>query len=216
MKVAIFGVGILAELIYRDIIKNTNDTVVCFVSDEQKNNIFLGLPHVNLNYFIKNYSNENINLFVAIGPSNMNDNRLNVYNKLKKYGVNFYNYKSPFALYDGIMNDNVYIGNFSSIHESVTIGPGTLILEQVNISHDTEIKDFVYISPNSSVGSYVTIENNSILGMGSIVKPKIRIAKKSLIGAGSYISRDTKENGVYSPVKVKFYGQISNKIDISQ
>lgn len=216
MKIAIFGVGVVAEIIYKDIIKNTNDSVVCFVSDEPNSNIFLGLPHINLDEFFKNYSSKNINFFVAIGPSNMNENRRNVYIKLKNYGVNFYNYKSPFALYDGIMNDNVYIGNFSSIHESVTIAPGTLIWEQVNISHDTEIKDFVYISPNSSVGSYVSIESNSILGMGSIVKPKINIAKKSLIGAGSYISSDTKENGVYSPVKVKFYGQISDKIDISQ
>jgi UDP-3-O-[3-hydroxymyristoyl] glucosamine N-acyltransferase len=146
----------------------------------------------------------------------MNDNRQSVYKRLKNKGAKFYNYKSPFAIYDGVMNDNVYIGNFSSIHESVKIGTGTFIWEHVNISHDTEIKDFVYISPSVSVGSYVRVEKKSILGMGSIIKPKIVVAEKSLIGAGTYISNDTVENGVYSPANSKFYGQISNKINISK
>jgi acetyltransferase-like isoleucine patch superfamily enzyme len=216
MNVIIFGVGILAELIYKDIIKNTNDNVICFVSDEPNKISFLELPHYSLNQFYTRFNFESVFVFIAIGPSKMNENRKLVYENLKNKGVKFYNYKSPFAIYDGTMNDNVYIGNFSSIHESVIIGAGTFIWEHVNISHDTEIKDFTYISPSVSVGSYVSVGNNSLLGMGSIIKPKIVIADKTLIGAGTYISTDTVRNGVYSPAPTKFYGQISNKINISK
>jgi acetyltransferase-like isoleucine patch superfamily enzyme len=215
MKVAIFGVGALASIIYQSVC-DVGDEVICFISDEPTSERFLGLPHYCFEDFIKLNLYKSTHVFVAVGPSSINQGRSKVMKRFKNIGCKFYSYRSPLSRFSGKLMDNVFIGDFVSIGQAVKIGSGTFIWENVVISHDVNIKEFVYISPGACIGAYATIEDHSLLGMGSIVKPKIKIASKTLVGAGAYISEDTIINGVYAPARNLFLGQVSEKINISK
>lgn len=216
MKIAIFGVGALASVIFEHITQSKLDEVVVFISDLPNSNSFKDRPHVSFDSFINSNFYNSTSIFVAVGPSYMNKKRFDVYNRFKNIGCNFYSYKSTNSVYEEQLEDNVFISDFVSISPSVKIGKGTLIWENVVISHDAHVGDFVYISPGSIIGSYVNVSSNSVLGIGSIIKPKVNIASKSLIGAGTYIFENTIENGVYAPAKNIYLGPISEKIDISK
>ena len=216
MRVAIFGVGALAS-IFLNCIKNTNkDDVILFITDSPDSSSFEGIPHISFDKFSSSDYKYDTNIFIAVGPSHINQKRFEIFDKFRKIGCSFYRYKSPHSLYEGELADNVFIGDFVSIGASVKIGSGTFIWENVVISHNVDIGEFVYISPGAIIGSYVQISSNSLLGMGAIVKPRVNIARKSLIGAGAYISKNTLECGVYAPAKSAFLGQVSEKIDISK
>lgn len=216
MKVAIFGVGALASVIYEHISRSICDEVVLFISDSPESDTFKGIPHISFDSFIFNKYRHNTSIFIAVGPSQMNQKRLEVFFRFKKLGCNFYSYKSPNSVCEAELDENVFISDFASISASAKIGIGTFIWENVVISHDVEIGEFVYISPGSIIGSYVKVSSNSVLGIGSIIKPKVKIAIKSLIGAGTYINENTIEKGVYVPAKAIFLGSVSEKIDISK
>ena len=216
MKVAIFGIGALASIFLKCIKKTSNDDVILFITDLPETSSFEGIPLISFDKFSHSNYKYDTKIFIAIGPSHINQNRLEVYDKFKKIGCSFYRYKSPHSLYDGEIADNVFIGDFVSIGSSVKIGHGTFIWENVVISHNVEIEEFVYISPGAVIGAYVTVSSNALLGMGAIIKPRVIIAKKSLIGAGTYISKNTLDCGVYAPAKSIFLGQVSEKIDISK
>lgn len=215
MKVSIFGVGALASIVYQSVC-DIGDEIVCFISDKPNSEIFLELPHYSFEEFIKSNLCKTTQIFVAIGPSNMNQSRSKVIKRFIEVGCELYNYKSPYSKFTGTLSGNIFISDFVSIDKSVKIGPGTFIWENVVISHDVNINECVYISPGACVGAYASIEEYSLLGMGSIIKPKIKVSKKTLVGAGAYISENTVANGVYVPARNIFLGQVSEKINISK
>jgi len=216
MKVAIFGIGELASLFLNCIKKTSNDDVILFITDKPESSFYEDIPHISFDKFSNSNYIHNTSIFIAVGPSHINQKRSEVFDRFKKIGCSFYRYKSPHSIYDGELADNVFIGDFVSIDSSVKIGIGSFIWENVVISHNVEIGEFVYISPGAIIGAYVTVSSNSLLGMGAIIKPRVNIAIKSLIGAGTYISKNTVHCGVYAPAKSKFLGQVSEKIDISK
>ena len=58
------------------------------------------------------------------------------------------------------------------------------------------------------------IKNNCFLGANSCIRDGITVAPYTLVGACSYISKDTKENGVYISESTKRSKQASNAMII--
>jgi UDP-N-acetylglucosamine diphosphorylase/glucosamine-1-phosphate N-acetyltransferase len=76
------------------------------------------------------------------------------------------------------VNHLSYIGD-SEIGKSVNIGAGTITCNYDGIKKSkTKIKDNVFIGSNSSLVAPVTIEEKSVVGAGSVITRKVR--KKSL------------------------------------
>ena len=216
MKVAIFGTGVFADLVYSKITRKGLDKVSFFITDTPKGDTHIGVSHISTEEFLSSELSRTTAVFVAIGPSRMNRGRQLVYERLKEGGCFFYNVISEKAVCHWAVPCSIYIGDFVSIDSSVKLGAGVTVWDGAVISNNAIIENFVYISPLAGIGAYCQLGTNSLIGMGAVIKPKVKVAASTLVGANAYISEDTIEYGVYGSPKSNFLGQVSDRIDISK
>ena len=100
------------------------------------------------------------------------------------------------------------INNYSIINGTggVTIGKNVLIGPNVQIisyQHNYNIK-FENIKFQGLKKDKIIIGDDVWIGAGSVILAGIKIAKGCVIGAGSVVTKDTKEYGVYVGVPAKF------------
>jgi acetyltransferase-like isoleucine patch superfamily enzyme len=85
------------------------------------------------------------------------------------------------------------------IGSDVIIGPGVRI---ISTTHDTSNPDLPF-SQQPLICSYVRIANNVWIGADVVILSGVSIGKNVIIGAGSLVSRDLAENGVYVGVPAR-------------
>ena len=120
--------------------------------------------------------------------------------------------------YYTIINSGVKIGNkseilpFCFIAENVTIGSKVKILEYADIGKLSVIEDCVYIGSkvlfaNTRRISHMRSFKSEIIGphigygariaSGSLILPKVKIGKESLIGAGAVVTKDVPDKEIW-------------------
>ena len=119
----------------------------------------------------------------------------------------------PSNIYDCTLGDNVFVGPFVEIQKGVKIGNNTkiqshtFICELVEIGEDCFIgHSVVFINDlfssggpaqgNQALWKKTLIENNVSIGSNATILP-VHIASNVVIGAGSVVTKDIKEAGVY-------------------
>ena len=120
----------------------------------------------------------------------------------------------PVNLYGCRINDNVFIGPFVEIQKGVKIGnrckiqSHTFICEQVSIGDDSVIAHGVmFINDLFSTGGpahgnkdlwrETVIGNNVSIGSNATILP-VRICNNVVIGAGSVVTKNIEEPGIYA------------------
>jgi sugar O-acyltransferase (sialic acid O-acetyltransferase NeuD family) len=216
-KLVIFGTDIIAKMVYLLFARDSDFEIVAFTVDQKYLNVdvFFNLPVVPFENVPELYPPSDFEMFIAIGPSKMNVNRANKCTQAKSLGYKLASYISPYAICDSEIGENTIVADYAIIHPYVKIGDNNGFWEQCFIANDTVIGNNCWFSPKSVVSTFAEVNDNTILGTGSIVKTSIKIAKKTLVGAASYISANTEENGVYGEKTTSYYGNISEKINIS-
>ena len=129
----------------------------------------------------------------------------------------------PVNLYECTLGSNVFIGPFVEIQKGVNVG------ENSRISSHSFICELVTIGKNCFVGHGVnfvndlfkngsrggSIENWSetfvhddvIIGSGSTILP-VNVCSGCVIGAGSVVTKDLNEKGVYAGNPAKLIGKL--------
>lgn len=205
-KLLIFGTGDLAEVLYSSMEYNgVNDQVAGFVVDDEffcKSSL-RGKPVYKYSCCKEHFSSQEVEWLIAVGYNNLNQHRERIFYRLKDDGWRIGSYVDK-----------------ESIVRTSDIGEGTLILEGVRIgaeakigkgnifypgsllAHHSVVGDFNFFAIRTSVAGLVTIGNNCFFGNNSCTRDKIKIADKTLIGAGCYIADDVEEeNRVYIPAR---------------
>ena len=132
-------------------------------------------------------------------------------NKIYSINGNIPNLIHPTALVSKYakIGKGTCIGPFTNIQADSTIGNGTVLLSGVNISHTNKIGDFCFIAGGATVGAYVEVDDCVLIGMSAtIVSGKVpKIGKNAVIGAGSVVVNEIKENCIVAgnPAKVVRY-----------
>lgn len=217
-KVIIFGTGAMAKMAYYFFDRDQACQVEAFTVEETYNTeeAFLGLKVVNFEEIEKTYPPSKYKMFVALGPTRMNQLREEFFIKAKEKGYNLFSYISKSAICNSKLGENCFVGDLAVINPFVEIGDNNYFYEHVVLSNESTIKNHCYLSPKSAVGTFSIIGNNCILGTSAVIKTSVILADKTLVGATSYISADTEEEGVYGEKNSQLYGCISTKIDISK
>lgn len=86
------------------------------------------------------------------------------------------------------------------IEDNVLIGPRVNLL---SVNHPTDIK-----SRRGVILKKVRIKKNAWIGASVTVCPGVTIGENSIIGAGSVVTKDVKDNSVYAGVPAKFIKNI--------
>lgn len=133
----------------------------------------------------------------------------------------------PSNIYECELKDNVFIGPFCEVQKGVTIGKNTriqshsFICELVTIGDDCFIGHGVMFvndlfrdgkpSPDKNDWKKTEIGNNVSIGSNATILP-VKICDNVVIGAGSIVTKNINESGVYagSPAK-KLRGIQQNK-----
>lgn len=202
-KLIIFGIGQIAELTY-DLVKQIqNLEVVAFTANRENINseTFLKLPVYAIEE-IKTKLNCNEYYFVtAISYKNVNENRENIYKKMKKENFKFTNIIHPSAIcrFDEIGENNI-IFELNNFQKGVSIGNNCIFWSSNHIGHHSKISDNCFFSSHVVISGSVIIQENNFFGVNSTVRDNINIGKKCIIGADSLILKDLPD---YSIVKNK-------------
>ena len=118
----------------------------------------------------------------------------------------------------GFAHHSCIIGDRAKVHQSAVLFPNVLISCDAEVArgvfincgsqigHDVFIDEFVNIMANVDVGGSCKIGKSVLIGTGSTIYPKVKIADYVTIGAGSVVFRNIKESGTYvgNPAKKIF------------
>ncbi len=121
---------------------------------------------------------------------------------------------NPVNLYGCVIGNNAFIGPFVEIQKDVTIGSGTkiqshsFICEMVEIGKDCFVgHGVIFINDlfakggpargDKSLWRRTKIGDNVSIGSNSTILP-VEICNNVVIGAGTVVTKDIKESGVYA------------------
>lgn len=214
----IFGASSMAKVAHFYFSRDSDYRVLAFTVDASHNEggPLLGLPVVDFEQVERVYPPAGHDLFIAVGPSRMNALREGRFAEAKRKGYRLASYVSPRAVLASRVGENSFVADMVVINPFVSIGDDNFFYDGVICSNESTIGSHCYFSPRSYVGTFCSVGNNSVLGVGSILKPGVVVARQTLVGASCYITADTEEGGVYGEKGSKLYGCISDKVDISE
>lgn len=87
--------------------------------------------------------------------------------------------------------DRTVVGPFATVGENV-------VLNGCNVNHDATVEDHCFIATGATVGGESVIGAYSFVGLNATVRNGVRVAPRTVIGAGALVKRDTAEGDVLS------------------
>ena len=213
-KIAIFGSGCHAKVVFYEILKIKKFKIIGFVDEKiSKGKVIIRCSQGVFRCIGKTSEviNKKNNFTGIIAIAN-NSIREKVYKEIISLKKNFKFEK--IVSKNAIINSNVEIGNGSVVIGGSIINPDTIIGEHclvntsASIDHDNILENFSSVGPGVITGGNVIIKKSSFVGIGSVLKNNIIIDKNTIVGGNSFVNKNCKSNSVYfgSPAK-----KINNK-----
>lgn len=113
------------------------------------------------------------------------------------------------------IEDGTRIGQNSYIGMNVKIGRDCRIMQHVTICKDAVIGDDVFIGPNTTllndkypptrISQPPVIESHAIIGGGCTITPGVIIGIRSVVGAGSNVTKDIPDEEVWCGNPARFH-----------
>lgn len=202
-KIIIFGQGLYAEIVNQYLTDDSEYEVVAFTLDDEyiKENTYLGLPMVPFSEIEKSYPPKDYFMHVGLSYTDLNHLREYRYHHAKDKGYTLPTYISSKAtvLTKYPIGDNCFIFENNTIQPFVKIGSNVILWSGNHIGHHGEIESHNFISSHVVISGQCLIKSNCFIGVNSTVAHGVTIETENLIGAGSYISKNTKPKSVYVP-----------------
>lgn len=200
-KVVIFGIMDTAELahFYLDVDSEHEVVAFCVHQEYLTNHQFKGLPVVSFENVKELYPPAEYKFFAPMTAKNMNQLRAKIYIDLKAKGYELISYISSKAtVFEGtIIGDNCFILEDNTIQPFTTIGNNVVLWSGNHIGHHGVIKDHCFFTSHVVLSGHCIVESHCFFGVNSTVRDYLHLAKGTLVGMGTCITKDTSEWGVY-------------------
>ncbi len=192
----IFGCGGHARSIISTVKRLEPHRVIILVDDNcEESELILSCATMREDEFWKQRES-NFTYIIGIGDNA----KRQLYNeKLEKAGGIAENIIAVSAIIgvDARVGKAIYVGEKAFVGPETMIGNNTIINTAAVVEHECKIGENVHIAPNTTICGRTFIGNNSFIGAGSIVIDKIKVTNNVVIGAGSVITKDILEPGIY-------------------
>ncbi|HIK79326.1 MAG TPA: acetyltransferase [Porticoccaceae bacterium] len=207
-ELVIFGVGDASELANYYFNNDSDYKVVAFTVDEAympDSGDFCGLPVVPYEELLASHPPALFEIFVALGYSNVNENRRQLFQSAKDKGYRLASYLSSHAtiLNDNAIGENCFILEDNTIQPFVTIGDNVTLWSGNHIGHHTTIANHCFLASHIVVSGRVTIKEGCFVGVNATFRDHITIGEKCVIGAGALLLGDVEAEGVYVGAKTE-------------
>jgi len=201
----IFGAAEQAQIAHYYFEKQDQRLVSGFVVDDEfvKESSFEGKPVFSRSEFISRFSVSEVEMFIALGYTSVNELRRQKYDYFKSTGFKFTSYisKKAIVLNDFVIGDNAFILEHNTIQPFVRIGNNVTLWSGNHIGHHSIIDDHAFVSSHVVISGGVHIGRQCFLGVNSTIRDHISIGAESVIGAGALIMKALPEKSVSVPAK---------------
>lgn len=217
-KIVIFGTGDIAQIAkyYFDI--DSNYQVIAFTVDKAYCNVeaYEDKPLVPFEELTDLYPPKDFKLFIALSYAQMNKLREKKFYEAKAKGYQLVSYISSRCTYLSQFSagENSFIFEDNTIQPFVKIGDNVTLWSGNHIGHHSIIESHNFISSHVVVSGHCHIESNCFIGVNATIGHQVKIAKETLVGAGSIITKNTEEYSVYVPAKSVKLDKKSNEIKL--
>ncbi|WP_196888891.1 NeuD/PglB/VioB family sugar acetyltransferase [Aureivirga sp. CE67] len=196
MDVYIFGIGNYSEVIIELALDCGHDIKGLYHYDDSRTGERVMGYKILGDYNTFYNSVKSGNIIVSVGDNHI---RRKNFEEFEKRGYNLINLIHPNASISSTVEigKGVYIHNNAMIWTKSFISDYSIISPKALISHHVKIGLANLISAGSTVGAYVTLNENVLVGNAAIILPKkMFIAKNTVIGAGSVVTKTCEENSI--------------------
>lgn len=215
-ELVVFGTGDIARLAHHYFATDSPHTVAAFTVDAAYRNgdTFRGLPLVDFEAVTERFPPDRYRMFIALSYAKMNRLRAEKYFRARELGYALESYVSSRCtwLTETPPGDNCFILENNTVQPFTTIGNDVTLWSGNHIGHDSTIGDHTFISSHVVVSGHVHIGSYCFLGVNSTLRNTIRIADRTLVGAGAVIVEDTDEGGVYVLQKARKIAKSSDDV----
>ena len=206
-SILIYGAGGHAKVV-ADLTRSCKIDVVGFVDDtnpHRNGEAFYGSVVVSDVHEVRQKHSEiDLNAIVAIGDCKA---RVRIAAELERGNFKLVTLIHPAA----VVSDSVRVGAGTvimagaMINANAHIGDNAIVNTGAIIEHDCVIEDGAHIGPGVRLGGNVKVGSETWIGIGAIVKDRVRIGKGVIVGAGSLVLKDVADHvTVYgSPASVR-------------
>jgi sugar O-acyltransferase (sialic acid O-acetyltransferase NeuD family) len=217
-RVIIFGTGDIAQIANYYFGLDSQNEVIGFTVDSAyiKEDQFEGKPVLPFENITSLYPPSGCKMFVALSYAKMNSVRAQKYREAKQKGYELISYVSSHCTYLSQFppGDNCFIFEDNTIQPFVRIGNNVTIWSGNHIGHHSVIHDHNFISSHVVVSGHCVIHSYCFLGVNSALGHRVTVAERTLLGAGTTISKDTEPGGVYVPARSAKLEKTSDQFDL--
>lgn len=218
-KIVIVGIGETANLAYEYFTHDSNFDVVAFAADKNyiTDSEFCGLPVVEIDDLQSLYPPNKYHAFVACGSGQLNYQRKNLYQRIKKMGYGFVSYISSraFVWHNVKIGENCFIMEDNTLQPFTKVGNNVVMWSGNHLGHQSEIMDNCFITSHVVISGFCKIGENTFMGVNSCVADGVSVAKDNFIAMGCVINKDTEGNAVYrgnpaikAPISAKMFSGV--------
>ena len=216
-KVIIFGNGDMAKIakFYLDSDSSHEVCGFCLEMDGLVNSIsFEGLPLINFADIEKIFPADSFKMFAPLPSDKMNVSRQRIFNLIKKKGYEMISYvSSKSVVYSSFIGENCFIQAGNVMHPFTKIGNNVMLWSSNLVGHHGVVLDHVTFASHVALAGNCIVGENCYLGTNSTIRDGIHLAKGTLVGIGTVITKNTEDWSVYmgNPAK-KIGNNISKSI----
>ncbi len=218
-KLVIFGTSSQARLAHYYFCNDSDYEVIAFTVDREymEESSFCGLPVCPFEDIVDSYHPASHAMFVALGYTDMNRIRASKYEAAKEKGYELTTYVSSRCSYLSQFEpgDNCLILEDNTIQPFVRIGNDVTLWSGNHIGHDVTIGDHVFVTSHVVISGFTVVEDYCFLGVNSTLRDDIRVARRTLIGAGAAIMKSTEEGSVWLAPRATLLEKKSHELKIS-
>jgi sugar O-acyltransferase (sialic acid O-acetyltransferase NeuD family) len=135
---------------------------------------------------------DSIRSLVAIGGDRGRD-RLELQQMMMDFGIAPLTsaiHPKAFVANDAKLGAGTQVMALAGVCAGVTIGSSCIINTKASVDHDCVLGDGIHLAPGATLAGCITVEDCVMIGTGAVVLPRIHIGRKTVIGAGSVVTRD--------------------------
>lgn len=200
-KVVLFGAGKIAEVAYYHLTNDSPHEVVAFTVDGQflTASELLGLPVVAAEELPERFPPGDFAMLVAVGYQQLNELRAAKCRDAKDKGYELISYVSSRAsnVADVEIGENCLILENQSIQPGAKIGNNVTVWSGNHIGHHSTVGDHCFITSGVVISGGTVIEPYCFIGVNVSIGHGITIGSRSILGAGSLITKSAGPKSVY-------------------
>jgi sugar O-acyltransferase (sialic acid O-acetyltransferase NeuD family) len=217
-RLVVFGTGDIARLAHFYFTRDSEHEVVAFTVDAayRQGDRFLDLPVVAFEEVVARYPPADHKMFVALSYARMNSLREERYLQARTLGYELVSYVSSRCTYlsQEPPGDNCFILEDNTIQPFVRIGANVTLWSGNHIGHDSVIGDHCFISSHVVVSGHVEVGHHAFIGVNATIRNDVKIAERTLIGAGALVMKSTRPGSVYVAARTDRFAKNSDEVDL--